>query len=152
VILFINGTLFLLRTSTRAPRSLRIVVSYYIILLIRYVQVVIQPARVSLLLSSRTHHVYFFISSLFFLSWLYFVLFFGFYVFIYFYERSSFVSFFSFMYSCRELHGRRSVMDSILYCLFLTFILTMYYVPVILLFPYSFDPHLLGLVSTPGDT
>jgi ABC-type spermidine/putrescine transport system permease subunit II len=43
-------------------------------------------------------------------------------------------------------------MDSILYCLFLTFILTMYYVPVILLFPYSFDPHLLGLVSTPGDT
>jgi len=42
-------------------------------------------------------------------------------------------------------------MDSILYCLLLSFILTIYSVPVILSSPYSLDPHLLGLASTPGD-
>jgi hypothetical protein len=68
VILFINGTLFLLRTSTRAPRSLRIVVSYYIILLIRYVQVVIQPARVSLLLSFYPGYILFCFSGFMSLS------------------------------------------------------------------------------------
>jgi hypothetical protein len=40
-------------------------------------------------------------------------------------------------------------MDSILFVL--TFILTMFSVPVILSSPYSLDPHLLGLASTPGD-
>jgi hypothetical protein len=42
-------------------------------------------------------------------------------------------------------------MDSILYCLLLSFILTIYSVPVILSSLYSLDPHLLGLASTPGD-
>jgi hypothetical protein len=108
----------------------------------------------SLLLPSRTHHVYLFylLFSLYLgLILFYFILFLGFYVLIYFYERSSFILGFSCMCSCRELHGRRSIMDSILYCLFLAFILTMYYVPVIRSSPYSLDSHLLGLASTPGD-
>ena len=42
-------------------------------------------------------------------------------------------------------------MDSILYYLSLTFVLTIYYVPVLLSSPYSLHPHLLGLANTPGD-
>jgi hypothetical protein len=34
----------------------------------------------------------------------------------------------------------------------LTFVLAMYFLHVIRSSPYSLDPHLLGLASTPGDT
>ena len=82
------------------------------------------------------------------LTLFYFILFFGFYVLIYLYGRSSF-----FVYILLSRTAWEAFRHGFYFILFvLTFVLTMYFLHVIRSSPYSLDPHLLGLASTPGDT